>query len=189
MHVQVYTNAEGCKLKCRSTSLSWNLLGGNKTGQFVLLYVHFSEDTFQLRILKSNMNYCIWESYWIYIAFIHNILSHQCNYFLRENVFKIIPVQVPTKLKMWQNYVAFVFVITYVLQAMWPCVVHILIIDHRPLLSMRVPRVCALTSWAGSGASGVSIRAPAEQRISRSSVTERDRRVIVIRTCRACWAQ
>jgi hypothetical protein len=36
--------------------------------------------------------------------------------FWRENVFKIFPVQVPTKLEeMWQNYVAFVFVITYVL--------------------------------------------------------------------------
>jgi hypothetical protein len=33
---------------------------------------------------------------------------------------------------------------------------------------------------AGGGANGVSIRAPAEQRISRNSVTERDRRVIVI---------
>jgi hypothetical protein len=75
-------------------------------------------------------------------------------------------------------------VITYVLQTMWPCVVHILIIDHRPLLSMRVPRVCALKSSRGGGASGVSIRAWAEQRISRSSVMERDRRVIVIRTCR-----
>jgi hypothetical protein len=34
-----------------------------------------------------------------------------------KNIFKIVPVQVPTKLEMWQNYVAFVFVITYVLQA------------------------------------------------------------------------
>jgi hypothetical protein len=31
-------------------------------------------------------------------------------FFWRENVFKIVPVQVPTKLEMWQNYVAFVFV-------------------------------------------------------------------------------
>jgi hypothetical protein len=69
--------------------------------------------------------------------------------FWRENIFKIVPVQVPTKLEMWQNYVTFVFVITYVLQAMWPCVVHILIIDHRSLLSMRVPRVCALRSSSG----------------------------------------
>jgi hypothetical protein len=67
----------------------------------------------------------------------------------RENVFKIVPVLVLTKLEMWQNYVAYVFVITYVLQAMWPCVFHILIIDHRPLLSMWVPRVCALTSSSG----------------------------------------
>jgi hypothetical protein len=36
-----------------------------------------------------------------------------------ENVFKIVPVQVPTKLEMRKNYVAFVFVITYVLQTMW----------------------------------------------------------------------
>jgi hypothetical protein len=69
--------------------------------------------------------------------------------FWRENVFKIVPVQVPTKLEMWQNYVIFVFVVTYVLQAMWPCVVHKLITDHRPLLSMRVPRVWALTSSSG----------------------------------------
>jgi hypothetical protein len=70
-------------------------------------------------------------------------------YFSRENVFKIVPVQVPTKLEMWQNDVAFVFVITYVLQVIWPYVVHILIIDHRPLLPMRVPHVCALTSSSG----------------------------------------
>jgi hypothetical protein len=108
--------------------------------------------------------------------------------FWREKVFKIVPVQVPTKIEMWQNYVAFVLVITYILQAMWPYVVHILIIDHRPLLSMGVPRVCALTSSSGDGESGILIRAPAEQRISRSAVTERDRRVIVIRTCRTCWA-
>jgi hypothetical protein len=67
----------------------------------------------------------------------------------REIVFKIVTVQVPTKSEMWQNYVAFVFVITYVLQAMWPCAVYILIIDHRPLFSMRVPHVCAVTSWNG----------------------------------------
>jgi hypothetical protein len=91
-------------------------------------------------------------------------------------------------LEMWQNDVAFVSVITYLLQAMWPCVVHILIIGHRPLLSMRVSRVCALTSWSGGWAIGVSICAPAEQIISHSSVTERDRRVIVIRTCGTCWA-
>jgi hypothetical protein len=76
-----------------------------------------------------------------------------------ENVFKIVAVQVPTKLEMWQNYVAFVFVITYVLQVMWPCVVHILITDHRPLLSMRVPRVCALTSSSGRrGKWGLDLR-------------------------------
>jgi hypothetical protein len=78
----------------------------------------------------------------------HPVLKHPIT-FWRENVFKIVPVQVPIKLEMWQNYVAFVFVITYVLQAMWPCVVHILIIDHRPLLSMRIPHVCVLTSSFG----------------------------------------
>jgi hypothetical protein len=106
--------------------------------------------------------------------------------FWRENVFEIVPVQVPTKLEMWQNYVAFVFFITYVLQAMWPCVVHILIIDHRPLLSMRVPLVCALMSSSGRrgkwGLDSLSARA----KISRCSVTEWDRRVVVIRTCRTC---
>jgi hypothetical protein len=70
-------------------------------------------------------------------------------FFCREKVFKIVPVQVPTKLQMWQNYLASFFVITYVLQAMWPCVVHILIIDHRPRLSMRVPRVWPLMSSRG----------------------------------------
>jgi hypothetical protein len=73
--------------------------------------------------------------------------SNSC--FLHENVFKIVPVQVPTKLEMSQNNVAFVFVITYVLQAMWPCVVHILIIDPRSLLSMPVPHVSTLTSYSG----------------------------------------
>jgi hypothetical protein len=72
-------------------------------------------------------------------------------WFWCENVFKIVPVQVPTKLEMWQTYVAFVFVITYVLQAMWPCVVPTLIIDHRPLLSTWVSRVCALTSSKRGG--------------------------------------
>jgi hypothetical protein len=42
--------------------------------------------------------------------------------FWRENVFKIVLVQVPTNLEMSQNDVDFVFVITYVLQAMWPFV-------------------------------------------------------------------
>jgi hypothetical protein len=107
--------------------------------------------------------------------------------FLRGNVFKIVPVQVLTKLEMSQNYVTFIFVVTYVLQTMWPCVVHILIIDHRPLLSIRSRMFALLRHRAGDGASGVSIRALAEQRISRSSVTERDRHVIVIRTCRTCW--
>jgi hypothetical protein len=64
---------------------------------------------------------------------------------------------------------------------MWPYVVHILVIGHRPLLSIRVPRVCAHTSSRGGRGKWVSIRATAEQRISCSSVPERDRRVTVIR--------
>jgi hypothetical protein len=46
-----------------------------------------------------------------------------------------------------------------VLQAIWPCVVRILIIDHRPRLSMQVPRVCALTSSSrGQGKWGLDLR-------------------------------
>jgi ATP/ADP translocase len=78
--------------------------------------------------------------------------------FWRENVFKIVPVQVPTKLEMWQNCVAFIFVITYVLQAMWPHVVYILI-GRFSLCGSRV--FARLHHRAGGGASVVSIRAPA----------------------------
>jgi hypothetical protein len=99
--------------------------------------------------------------------------------FWRENVLKIVPVQVPTKLEIWQNCVAFVFVITYVLQVLWLYIVHILIIDHRPLLFMGVPRFCALTSssW-GRGKRGLDSLFERET-ISCSSITGRNRRVIL----------